>query len=280
MDALRRWDPGPDVGGATHIGRTHERNEDAVWVGQTRRDGRPFTAIVVCDGVSSSSRGDLAAAAAAQAAFELLMAEAAGAGELDDGYRRHLLRTAVHVAHEAACEADIEALPDHDPPGTTLVAAVVYDGRVDTAWVGDSRAYLLSPPNADTPGELCVLLTHDHSWVNMVVDRGEMSEAEALDSPLAHAITHCIGPLEDPDPAHPAEPSHSHAVVTVGSRLVLCTDGVWSYASSPAAFCGLVGSGAGTASAGDLAVELIRSSLEAGGDDDMTVGVAYVGGAE
>ena len=280
MDALRRWDPSPDVGGATHIGRTHERNEDSVWVGQSLRDGRPFTAIVVCDGVSSSSRGDLAAAAAARAAFELLMDEATGTGELEEGHRLHLLRTAVHVAHEAVCEAEIEDLPDREPPGTTLVAAIVYDGRVDAAWVGDSRAYLLSPPNDETPGELCVLLTHDHSWVNMVVDRGEMSEAEALDAPLAHAITHCIGPLENPDPAQPAEPSHSHAVVTAGSRLVLCTDGVWGYAATPADFCRLVGAASAEASAGDLAVDLVRRSLEAGGEDDMTVGVAYVDGAE
>lgn len=279
MDALRRWDPCPEVGAASHIGRTHQRNEDAVQVGRATRDGLPFTAIVVCDGVSSSSRGDLAAAAAAEAAIELLMGEAEGTGELDPAHRQHLLRTAVHVAHEAACAAGIEQLVDRDPPGATIVAAVVYDGRVDTAWVGDSRAYLLSPPNSETPGELCVLLTHDHSWVNLVVDRGEMSQADALDAPLAHAITHCIGPLENPDPAHPAEPSHSHAVVTVGSRLLLCTDGVWGYAASPAAFCRLVGDNDDGTSAGDLAVELVRRSIAAGGDDDMTVGVAYVDGA-
>ena len=283
MESLRRWDPDPDVGGATHIGRSHERNEDAIELGRGVRDGLPYTAMVVCDGVSSSSRGDLAAAVAARAAIDLLMTETEGTGELDADHRHHLLRTAVHLAHEAACEAGIEQLEDLDPPGTTLVAALVFDGQVDVAWVGDSRAYLVSPPADDSPGELSILLTHDDSWVNMVVDAGEMPESEARESPLAHAITRCVGPLEDPDPARPAEPSYSHAVVTPGSRLVLCTDGVWGHAASPGDFAGLVGPlvdarSAGVCSAGDLAVELVQRAIAADGEDDLTAAVAFVGG--
>lgn len=299
------------MGAASLRGRAHARNEDAVAVRHGRRGTLPFAALVVCDGVTSSSHGDQAAAAAAEAALEVITSaleadapstesdpeprpgETPGTDEtpwtdvtpgfheqpeLTADQRRHLLRTAVHLAHEAVCAAPIEELADRDPPGTTLVAALVHDGRVDVAWVGDSRAYLLSPARADEPGELCVLLTHDHSWVNLVVDRGDMSEADATAAPLAHAITRCIGPLHDPDPARPAEVSLSHSVMTPGSRVVLCSDGVWGFADSPTAFCQLVSGLAPEASAGDLAEALVARAVEHGGEDDMTVAVSLIGG--
>jgi len=281
VDPARRWDPCFELGGATHRGRTHERNEDAVALRHGHRAGLPYAVLVVCDGVTSSSRGDLAAAIGADAAADAVVAHLGGAADadtaLDPDRRQHLLRTAVHLAHEAVCAATIEQLADRDPPGTTLVAALVYDDRVDVAWVGDSRAYLLSPARVDQPGEMCVLLTHDHSWINLVVDRGEMSAAEAASAPLAHAITRCIGPLHNPDPAQPAEVSQSHSVVTPGSHLVLCSDGVWGYAESPAEFCRLMGDIPAGASAGDVAASLVAGALERCSEDDMTAAVTFVG---
>lgn len=278
VDGITRWAPLFELGAATRVGLTHDVNEDAVEVRQGLRDGRSYIAMVVCDGVTNSSRGDLASSVAAAAAIEVLVSEIDRVGPLDADERRSILRAAVHRAHAAVCDSPIEQLADTPPPGTTLVAALVYDGRVDAAWVGDSRAYLLSPSTAEAPGELCVQLTHDHSWVNLVVDRGDMSQADAAEAPLAHAITRCIGPLEDPDPSSPAEVSHSHAVVTTGSRLVLCTDGIWGYADTPAAFAELVGDVASTVTAVDLAAELVAGALRQGGGDDMTAAVAFVEG--
>ncbi|GAC1383466.1 MAG: protein phosphatase 2C domain-containing protein [Acidimicrobiales bacterium] len=273
---ITTWAPCDEVGAATHVGRSHERDEDAVEVHRVERDGDPFPVMVVCDGVASSSRGDLAAAAAARAAAQVVLSAADGQGELGDDQRAHLLRTAAHVAHEAVCEAEIDLVDGKDPSGTTLVAALIYRGRADVVWVGDSRAYLLSAPTDEAPVDICLLLTHDHSWVNLVVDRGEMTEEEAEAAPLAHAITRCIGPVESPDPARPAEPGHSHAVVPPGSRVILCSDGVSNYGSSPADFTQLVGSVTGWTTAGDLASGLVGAALRLGGDDDMTAAVAIL----
>jgi serine/threonine protein phosphatase PrpC len=60
-----------------------------------------------------------------------------------------------------------------DPPETTVVAALRRGARLSVGWLRDSRAYLVGEGEAR-------LLTHDHSWVNDVVEADAMTLAEAL----------------------------------------------------------------------------------------------------
>jgi serine/threonine protein phosphatase PrpC len=244
-----------------------------VAVGRRQRDGNPLHAIVVCDGVSSSSHGEQASDHAARAALAVLVDAADGAAPLDP---EGALRAAVAAAHRAACEAAIELVPGKDAPGTTLVAALAHAGRVDVAWVGDSRAYLVGPPLADGSALTATALTRDHSWVNMVVDAGQMTEAEAMHSPYAHALVHCLGPLEDPDPTHRPEPSLGHVSAERGSRLVVCSDGLWNYAPSPEDIAALLARPAPGSDARTIAWDLIHHALAMGGHDDVTVAVALL----
>jgi serine/threonine protein phosphatase PrpC len=64
----------------------------------------------------------------------------------------------------AVCASSIEH-GDTAPPGTTIVAALVHKRRLTVGWVGDSRAYWVSPSGSE-------LLTRDHSWVNETVAHG------------------------------------------------------------------------------------------------------------
>jgi len=265
--------PAHDLAAVSHIGRTHATNEDAVAIGRRVRDGAPLQAIVVCDGVSTSSHGEQASAHAAKAALAVLLKAADDGGPLDAATA---LGEAMAAAHRAACEADIDLVPGKAPPGTTIVAALAYAGRIDVAWVGDSRAYLVSPPSADRGASTATVLTHDHSWINMVVDAGQMTEDEAEHSPYAHAITHCIGPLETSDPDQPAEPSLSSATPESGSRLIVCSDGLWNYAPTPADITAIVVRARDDADARTIADELVQEALARGGHDDVTVAVAFL----
>ena len=74
-------------------------------------------------------------------------------------------------------------------------------------------------------------MTHDHSWINDVVDAGEMTEAEASVAPGAHAITRCLGAIEtDAEEGAATRPSLLRFPLPGPGRLLLCTDGLWNYA--------------------------------------------------
>lgn len=263
-----------DLAAASKRGPAHLVDQDAYALGRREREGRVLHLLVVCDGVSSSSHGEQASARAAEAALAELLAAADSSSPLDPAAA---LRGAVAAAHRAACAPDVEAVADKEPSGTTLVAAVAHGGGVDVAWVGDSRAYLVRPA---APGErpAAVLLTHDHSWLNEVVESGEQTRAEAARSPRAHALTHCLGPLEDPDPERPPEPSLAQVPSAAGGRLVLCSDGLWNATAGPWEVAELASLVPATADARALAVHLVRRGLAAGGPDDVTAAVALLPG--
>ena len=71
--------------------------------------------------------------------------------------------------------------------GTTLVAALVYGGDIYAVNVGDSRLYLISGDGNITQ------VTHDHSYVQFLVDIGKISEDEARLSTNRNIITRAVG---------------------------------------------------------------------------------------
>jgi serine/threonine protein phosphatase PrpC len=255
---------GPDVAIVTDIGKRHSRNEDAGAIAREVVDGRPAYAVVVCDGVSSSSRADeLAAGAAAFAGSALLEVLRAGpAGQPECG-----VAEVVRATHRAACALELEPEAGKDPPGATIVAAVAWPGRLSVSWLGDSRAYWL------TESEV-VPLTRDDSWAVEQVELGVLSAAEAAAAPMSHAITHCIGPLEDGDGA--LTPHTRALCTTTGGTLLVCSDGFWNYASDADAVAARVRAAPADADAESVAKFLVQFALDGGGIDNVTVAVVHL----
>jgi PPM family protein phosphatase len=137
-------------------------------------------------------------------------------------------------------------------------------GELVVGWVGDSRAYWLGPSSA-------ALLTVDDSWANEQVAGGRLTEAEARIDQRAHAITRWLGadaPHEPPNIAiHRARE---------GGRLVLCTDGLWNYASSADELAGLVAQLPKASAPVAVARALTEFALAKGGRDNVTVVVIDV----
>jgi protein phosphatase len=97
--------------------------------------------------------------------------------------------------------------------GATVVALFISQGIAHVAWAGDSRAYLLR-------GERLRMLTHDHTVVQAMVDRGELGLTEAEGHPEAHIITRAVGAADEIEVDYAAVP------LVAGDRLLLCSDGL------------------------------------------------------
>lgn len=255
-----REEPAPWVAGVCDRGQKHPRNEDALALAASQDSGGSAV-IVVCDGVSSSIDSDVASLAAAEAARDLLWTDAVPS----DG-----LRKTPRLA-EAATAANDAVVRTTDPDSVnaasaTFVAAVILDGTLFYANLGDSRAYWL--PDEGEP----VLLTRDDSVAEARVEMG-VPRQEAENGPGAHAITKWLG-SDAPDLC----PNMGQLEVNDGWVLV-CSDGLWNYASSPATIRTVLDAGLAAAPGNlvDLCEHVVSWAIEQGGKDNITVSLARIG---
>jgi len=253
--------PAPWVGGVCDRGVQHSRNEDAMalWAQGDR------AVLVVCDGVSSSIDSDVAALAGAERARDVLATLGAGGVGADDSED-----TAVASALVAATEEANKAVVAHTAPDSTnaasatFAAAVVLNDRVHFANLGDSRVYLLTPSEK-------LLLTLDDSMAQAFIAEG-MPRAEAESLPRAHAITKWLG-----RDAIDTVPRTGHQPVNEAGWLVVCTDGLWNYASSPEELAVQVDAAAAVSSDPvEIAGRLVVWANTQGGKDNVTVALARV----
>ena len=123
------------------------------------------------------------------------------------------LTQAASVANDAIfCKAALE--PECLGMGTTMVSAVAFpDGHITVLNIGDSRAYHVCE-------EGIAKVTRDHSVVEDLVHRGEITPEEARLHPQKNLITRCLGSESA------ARTDLYEVVLQSGEFLLLCTDGL------------------------------------------------------
>jgi len=122
---------------------------------------------------------------------------------------------ALHDAHFAVISAGKKVDPPINP-GTTAVLCLVQNGSAWWAHVGDSRLYLFR-------GSVPIYRTRDHSYVEKLVECGQLKNADRNNHPLRNYMTRCIG-LSDSVP----EVTLSNEVsLHTGDVIMLCSDGLW-----------------------------------------------------
>jgi serine/threonine protein phosphatase PrpC len=261
--------PAPELGGVTDRGRRHRSNEDALSLAVDNLSV-PTYVLVVCDGVSQARDAQRAARVAAEVTCASLLDAAHNGFDSSD-----VMRQAIQAAHEAVCALPEEPVPtptfDPDktqPPGCTLVAALVRNGQATIGWVGDSRAYRFGP-------DLTQLLTHDHSWFNAVVESGEMTTAQAAASPNANAILQAVGPLNYDDEAVREPPAADVVCCDLlrGHMLLLCSDGLWKYAPQARDLAELMRQSPRDAEPLELSRRLVEYANMRGGTDNVTAAI-------
>jgi PPM family protein phosphatase len=217
-------------------GRQRRANEDSFFV------RAPL--FVVADGMGGAQAGEVASR---------LAAETFASGLPDDGTSEQRLETRVREAN-----ARIHELSQEDRAlngmGTTLTAAYLDGDELALAHVGDSRAYLLRD------GELS-RLTRDHTLVEELVRRGELTEQEAAEHPQRSIITRALGPEPDID-----IDLHTHRA-RAGDVVLLCSDGLTGMIGEDEVADILARAG----SLGDAGRALVAAANDAGGRDNITV---------
>ena len=196
------------VWGMTDVGLVRKENQDAYAVRQELGSGH--TVCVVCDGMGGPAGGKLASRIAVDTFITEMEKRLFGgmtAEELQDASA-----CAVSLANRAIQEA-AEHLEEYQNMGTTLVSAVIFEGGAVITNVGDSRAYHIRQ-------EGITQITRDHSLVEHMLERGDITAEEARRHPNRNLITRALGPDVD------AECDGFLCPMNPGEFLLLCTDGL------------------------------------------------------
>lgn len=190
--------------GVTDRGVVRKMNQDAYFISS----GDPAMAIV-CDGMGGAKAGNVASELAVTTAAEYLTE--LERGQLLANLDLHLNRV-VTLANQAV---HFRAYSDPDcwGMGTTMVAAVVMEDRARVLNVGDSRAYWISHREIRK-------VTRDHSLVEQLVLRGQITPQEARVHPQRNLITRALGS----DTTVRADLYDQS--LAVGEALLLCSDGL------------------------------------------------------
>ena len=180
----------------THVGQLRQVNQDA--------HGTAPGVFVVADGLGGHAAGEVASALAVAAILE-----GAAAGITDAASFGELVQEANRRVYEAAA-----ADPSLRGMGTTVTAlAVLPDGRVAVANVGDSRTSLYRS------GDF-IRVSKDHSRVQQMIDDGLIDPDEGWRHPEGNVLTRAVG----------LEPETEIDVfvlsVEPGDRFILCSDGL------------------------------------------------------
>jgi serine/threonine protein phosphatase PrpC len=231
-----------DVAAVSDRGVVHYRNEDAVAV--FADDTRAV--LVVSDGVSTSTDSDVASLAAAEKACQYLASAPA---------RIESLQEAISLANQAVIAATDPSSPN--AAAATMAAALLLGRELFFANLGDSRIYWVGEDSAKQ-------LTVDHSLAQDLIESG-VSREIAETSAGAHAITAWLGPdCED------QTPQLSQQTLEPG-WLVVCSDGLWNYASAADQLAELARGGETPL---EKAKRLVEWAKAQGGQDNISVAVA------
>ena len=190
----------------TDRGLVRSENQDACAV--LTPDG--YTVAVVCDGMGGTQGGRMASAIAVETFTRELsrsLRPGMSAGQLEQaaGY-------AVALSNDAVREYGL-AHPGFEHMGTTLVSAVVRDDLALVSNVGDSRAYHITREGIRQ-------VSRDHSVVEDMVEKGDLTPGQARRPPRRNLITRALGP----DPA--VEADGFPLQWKPGDFLLLCSDGL------------------------------------------------------
>lgn len=234
------------VVGKTDTGMVRKANEDSMLNAITPNG----LVSVVCDGMGGHVGGATASRIAVNTVIE----------NLKSNYYpdpRVAIAESIDKANKAVLQKTMEQ-PELQGMGSTCVLLIVRQGKVYIGHVGDSRIYLVR-------SRRIVQLTKDHSYVQMLVDCGEITHEQAERHPRKNEITNALG-LPDMAPATLCEDAF---VPEAGDCFVLCSDGLSGMVSDDT-ICRIVSRQA-EMTAQARADKLVETANANGGKDNITV---------
>ncbi len=253
----------------TDIGLERFDNEDAfifcpaldkqIWDESPDRyiyNGQLGTLAVIADGMGGENAGETASKIAIDA--------------IKSQFNPTQIETAVHST-EAVCgflekvilnaNKAIMKRVELDPAtigmGTTIVLLWLIENKAYIAWCGDSRCYVFNPKNGLTS------LSKDHSLVQELIDKGELSVDGSFNHPDNSIVTRCLGDLDVSN-----SPEVRVYDVCSNDTFVLCSDGLCGYCKDKTIEKTLYSS---MSNLGTCCQALMDLALKAGGHDNITI---------
>ena len=191
------------IAGRTDVGQARQVNEDSM-VAFDSPNGR---VIAVCDGMGGMAAGDVASKLACNIITDILTDNKFGTPT--EGITKAIMAANQGILYKASQNPEMSGM------GATCVIVIIKDGMVYYGWVGDSRIYYINDHKI-------TMLTRDQSFVQQMVNSGQMTSKEAEDHPLKNEITNAMG-LETMTPPELCTTPLSPAP---GSVILLCSDGL------------------------------------------------------
>lgn len=210
---------------------------------------------VVCDGMGGAAGGKLAGTEACDSFTKYVVRQIeAFAEDLSSPSNipfEKILRDGVKVANKSILAIAAQS-DEYKGMGTTLVAALCVENTLYCVNIGDSRAYIIND------GEI-KQLTHDHSYVQMLVDNKEITEVEAMHHPEKNVILKAVGVSAN------AEPDVFTTDMPEG--IILCSDGLSNVVTKEKILAEVSGEG----SLEEALCALVDAANAEGGPDNITV---------
>ncbi len=166
----------------------------------------------IADGMGGHNKGDYASKLACDVIKDYIMTHFELT--MDSFDISELARAALIKANDKIFQMSVKN-PICKGMGTTATLALVFDEWLITAHVGDSRVYVIND-------EKIVKVTHDHSFVDELIEKGAITEEEAKRHPKRNYITRAVGPERS-------------IVVDIntqrynGETVLICSDGLWAF---------------------------------------------------
>ena len=199
------------IGMLTDVGQVRTVDEDSILAADlsfgVNSKSSNFHLLVVADGMGGHAKGEEASKIALSAISRSVISEL-----VNDTPFTKLLEQGIQNANQDILDYTTRN-PESSGMGTTSVCAIVEGNAVHLANVGDSRAYVISDDEIRR-------VTKDHSFVQSLVDQGEITEAESREHPQKNVITKAVGIGTS------IEADTMRLTLDSDESLLLCCDGV------------------------------------------------------
>ena len=226
---------------ATHVGKVRDNNEDSLIVIEPKT-------FVVADGMGGASAGEVASQMLVETVKNFLLKQPATWDE-------KILAQAILLANDKILNM-ARRHKEYEGMGTTATILNLDGGQAYFAHVGDSRLYRLR-------NNILQQITEDHSYVETLVRRGEITPEEARVHPMKNVLTQAVGAVEN------ISVDTANFPVESGDTFLLCTDGLTNMVDDDS-IKNILQSALNPADA------LIDAALKAGGRDNISVIVVGV----
>jgi len=201
---------------------------------------------VLADGMGGRSGGRKASDQVIMTAKQLFESFSPVTDDADTALRQLVL--------EAHTVIKLTAISSEEEPHSTIAVYLIEpDGSCHWAHAGDSRIYLFH-------GQKLIKRTKDNSYVQTLVDRGELTEEQAQSHPQSNVLVGCLGSDRDP----PIQ-TDEIAKLSVGDCVMSCSDGLWHYFSEGE--LGSVLAALSPREASEFLIDKARSRARGGGDN-------------